>query len=282
MKTNWPDLDIVRNVELSPDGCVATAHTDLSLQAGRHHVTTTSILITADLVLSRLLRAGEPLPDIAELQYRNLSNRQLLLVASADRSQVVRSRAPAIRATYRTEHGRTLYLEGSVREETVERRCAASGLSDELLARIHLEHSRADLHTARLEPLGAAWASCGEPVLQRHAVVEFVLEGTRRLIRERFGDLAGDGLVVAGWQAFAFPRWQAFAGGCELAYRLRGGVLSSGTRLVHCDFSFSPDAHVTKLTIARVPGARLSALKPASGGEIDAVFPSGVLHAAAE
>lgn len=262
MQPAWPATDVIRNIEVARDRAFATARTDLYLQGNRDHIHTTTILIAADRVLSELLHEGERLPDVHELQNRNLSNRNLTLTVADSRSRISQAKSAALRGSFRTNLGRTLYVNAAVTDEVVQRRHAPAGIFGELLGRMHIEASESGVHTTRLDPLGPAWTACPNPTLGRHAIIEFVLEGTRQPIREQFGNLDGYALVVAGWRNFALPRWQDVVGGCVLEYRLSEGRLPSGARLVHCDFAFAPSARAGRLTIASVPASRMSALKP--------------------
>jgi hypothetical protein len=258
----WPATDVVKDLATSSNGSVVTARTDLYLQGKRHHIHTTTILIAADRVLSELLHDGEQLPDIDVLQNRNLSNCNLDLTATDASKRVPRVTSPAVRGVFCTDRGRALFLEGAVSDDPVRRREEPPGIFSELMERMHLEPSRDGIHTTRLDPLGSSYADPRDPILARYALIEFVLEGTRQRIRERFGNIDGYTLVVASWMGLLFPRWEDVAGGSILEYRLSEGQLSSGARLVHCDFSFGTDRERNRLTIACVPAARMAALEP--------------------
>ena len=195
MTAAWPPSDLVQDLRTSPDGSTVTARTELYLAGKRHHVHSATLLIAADRVLSRLLRDGERLPDIDELRYRNLSNRNLILTASDSSSRIPRVASPAIRGSFRTDRGRRLFIEGAVSDDLVRRHQEPPGIFMELMGRMHLEECRGGTHRTRRDPLGPTWADCPDPVLARHAIVEFVLEGTRQPIRERFGNIDGYALV---------------------------------------------------------------------------------------
>lgn len=261
MNRIWPCTDVLRDVRVAADGSGASARTDLYLQGSRHHVHTTTILLALDGLLAALLLPGERLPDIRELQLRNLSNRNLLLTVATAPERVARGIAPALRGTLTSDRGRSFHVEAAVDGERVRSRQAAPGIFRELMARIRLDAADGDVHCTTLDPLPPARASCRDPLATRYAIVEFVLEGTRQRILERFGDVEGCALVVAGWKDVTWPEWSDVATGCELAYRLSDGALSNGLRLVHCDYAFPRHQGAGRLTIARIPAARMDALR---------------------
>jgi hypothetical protein len=257
----WPATDVLRELEIAADGSVATARTELYLQGIRDHLYTSTMIIAADLLASSLLDDAEDIVRQEEVQFRNLSNHNLVLTAAFSQSHTPNCRAPAIRGRYRSSRNRIVWIEGTLSDERIGRRDESPGIVVELLARMRLEQGPADAHRTRLAPLADIYRGCARPLLIRYAILEFVLEATRQLIRERFGDLDGSRLVVAGLRDLVFPPWTEIARGCVLEYRLSEDQLSSGTRLVHCDLSFSPRSDVGRLTIARVPGSRMQALE---------------------
>lgn len=257
----WPRTDVLRDLRVAADRSAATARTDLFLQDGRHHVHTTTILIALDRLVSTLLAPGERLPDVRELQFRRLSNRNLTLAVATSGDRLSPAAAPAVRGTLLTNRGRALFVEGAEHEDRVRVRQTAPGIFREVMERMHLDAADGALHRTTLDALPGARARCRDRISTRYAIVEFVLEATRQRILERFGDLAGAVLVVAGWTDVAWPRWPDVAHGCVLAYRLGDGALSSGVRLVHCDFAFPRQAGAGRLTIARIPAARMDALR---------------------
>jgi hypothetical protein len=261
MNPVWPSIEVIKDFQVAPDGSVATAHTELYLQGRREHLYTSTMLIAVDLLLTKFLNEGEQLASLAGVQLRNLSNHNLVLTTAVTRSKIPGVQSPAVRGWYRTSQDRILWFEGTLADERISRREESPGVIAEMMQRMHLEKSRTEGHRTRLETLAEIYRDCSQPLLIRCAILDFVLEATRQLIRERFGDLGGDRLVVAGLRDFVFPPWQEVAHGCLLEYRLSDGRLSSGTQLVHCDFSFSPNRGVGRLTIARVPGAKMRALR---------------------
>jgi hypothetical protein len=263
MNPIWPATDVIRECQVAPDASVATAHTELYLQGSREHLYTSTMLIAADLLLAKLLEEGERLASLEEVQFRNLSNHNLILTVAVTRSKIPGVQSPAVRGRYRTTRDRILWIEGTLCDERICRHDESPGIVVELLERMHLEEGPAETHRTRLEPLAEIYRDCTQPLLIRCAIVDFALEATRQPIRERFGDLEGDRLVVAGLGNLVFPPWREVARGCLLEYRLSDGQLSSGTQLVHCDFSFSANRGVGRLTIARVPGSKMNALQSA-------------------
>jgi hypothetical protein len=261
MRRIWPRTDVLRDLQVAADGSCATARTDLYLQGGRHHIHTTTILIAIDGLVSTLLEPGEGLPDIGELQFRHLSNRNLTLSVATAAEHLSPVSAPAIRGTLSTNRGRTLFVEGAVGDQRVHARTPAPGIFGEVMERMRLDVADGDVHRTTLDALPRSRANCRDPIATRYAIVEFVLEATRQRILERFGDIAGAVLVVAGWKDVAWPRWADVVHGCELAYRLDGDALSNGVRLVHCDFAFPRPPRGGRLTIARIPAARMDALR---------------------
>jgi hypothetical protein len=259
MDTAWPATDVIKDLHTAPDGSFGRAATDLYLQGDREHLYTSTILIAADLLLAELLEEGERLATLEEAQFRNLSNHNLVLTAAISRSDIPHVSSPAIRGRYRTSRDRILWIEGVLSDERIRRRHGSPGIVAELMERMRLEELQAPTLRTRLEPLTKVYRDCPRPLLTRYAMLEFVLEGTRQPIRERFGDLDGYRLVVAGLTNFSFPAWREVAQGCVLEYRLSEGRLSSGTKLVHCDFSFRPGGAVGRLTIARAPASRMIA-----------------------
>lgn len=272
MSRTWPHTDVIRDVEVAPDGRSATARTALYLQGGRHHIHTTTILVALDQLMSTLLAPGERLPDIRELQHRNVANRNLVLTIASSAERIPRASRPALRGTLCTRDGRTFFVEGGVAEDPVVSRREPPGIFCELMTGMHLEPGNGDVHGTTLNPLPDVYARDTDPVRTRYAIVEFVLEGTRQRILERFGDVAGAALVVSGWNDVVWPRWTDVARGGVLAYRLSDGVLSSGVRLVHCDFSFPSHEGSGRVTIARIPAATMAALR-------DAAPPAAHVHA---
>jgi hypothetical protein len=261
MSRVWPCTDVIKDVHIAPDGSCGTARTDLYLQGGRHHVHTTTILIAVDRLMSKLLKPGERLPDIQQLQHRNVSNRNLILTIAAAGGRISGVGAPAVRANLCTSHGRTFFVEGAVCDDRVQRRRRPPSIFQEVMNGMHLEEARGGVHRTTLDALGRSRASCRDPILTRYAIVEFVLEGTRQRILERFGDIEGHALVVSGWNDFVWPSWADVAMGCVLEYRLSEGALSSGVRLVHCDFAFPPHQGSGRVTVARIPAAKMTALQ---------------------
>jgi hypothetical protein len=248
----WPRTDVLGEVTASADGVVVSADTAMFLLGTRTHVHSTTIQLAVDRLLSRLLRHGEDLAGIEEMEYRNLSGSDVRLTASASPARVPRVRAPAVRGALRTDRGRALFVEGAVLDRPVSGRAPESAVRDEILRRIGAEDRGGGGHATRVAPLGPAFRRCTSPLLARHATMEVVLEGTRTAIRARLGSPDGQGLVVAGWKGFAFPRWRDVARGSVLSYTLSDAALSSGTRLVHCDFAF-PCGSGGRLTVARLP-----------------------------
>lgn len=261
MSRIWPCTDLIRDVQVAPDGSCATARTDLYLQGSRHHIHTTTIMLAVDCLMSMLLQPGERLPDIRELQFRHLSNRNLILTIAVSAERLPRIGAPAVRAALCTHRGRTFFVEGAVGDERVQSRRTAPDIFREVMAGMRLDAADGDVHRTTLGALGRSRAGCRDPIRTRYAIVEFVLEGTRQRILERFGDVEGAALVVAGWNDVVWPSWTDVAAGCVLAYRLSDGALSSGVRLVHCDFAFQLSQGSGRLTIARIPGAKMAALR---------------------
>jgi hypothetical protein len=257
----WPDTDVLRDLQVAPDRSRASARTDLYLQGSRHHIHTTTILIAIDRLVSTLLQPGERLPDIRELQLRRVSNRNLTLRVATAPTPLAEVGAPAVRAVLLSNRGRTFVVEGTVGDERVLARQAAPVIFQEIMDGMHLEAADGDVHRTTLDALPRARAGCRDPILIRYAIVEFVLEATRQRILERFGDVEGAALVVAGWKDVMWPRWTDVAPGCALAYRLDDGALSNGVRLVHCDFAFPARHRKGRLTIARIPGATMEALR---------------------
>jgi hypothetical protein len=278
MSRVWPCTDVIKDIHIAPNGSCATARTDFYLQGGRHHVHTTTILIAVDRLMSKLLEPGERLPDIQQVQYRNLSNRNLILTIAASGGRISRVGAPVMRANLCTSHGRTFFVEAVLCDDTVQRRRQPPSIFREVMNGMHLEEARGGVHRTTLDALGRARASCRDPILTRYAIVEFVLEGTRQRILEQFGDIEGYALVVSGWNDFVWPSWTDVATGCVLEYRLSEGALSSGTPLVHCDFVFPPHQGSGRLTIARIPAAKMAALQPSRP---DAGRPGGAHRAGA-
>jgi hypothetical protein len=261
MSRVWPCTDVLRDVHIAPDRSGATACTDLFLQGDRHHVHSTTILIAMDRLLSTLLEPGERLPDIQQLQYRSVSNRNLMLTIAAAGGRIAPVGAPAVRGNLCTNHGRTFVVEAAACDDRVQRRHQPPGIFREVMHGMHLEAESDGAHRTALEALGRMRASCRDPILTRYATVEFVLEGTRQRILERFDDIEGCALVVSGWNDFVWPSWTDVAMGCALEYRLSDGALSSGAPLVHCDFAFPPHQGSGRITIARIAAARMAALQ---------------------
>jgi hypothetical protein len=257
----WPCIDLLTDVRIAPDGTSASARTDFFLQGDRPHVHSSTILIAVDRLVSTLLEPGEGLPDIQQLQYRNVSNRNLVLSIAAAGGRPSAAGAPAVRARLCTSRGRQFLVDGTVGDDRVRRRRQPPGIFRDLLNGMHLDEARGDAHRTTFDALGRSRARCRDPILTRYATVELVLEGTRQRILERFGDIAGYALVVSGWDDVVWPGWADVAAGCVLEYRLSAGSLSSGVPLVHCDFAFPPHRGSGRLTIARIPAARMAALQ---------------------
>jgi len=167
MNPIWPATDVIKDFRTAPDGSVGTAHAELYLQGNREHLYTSTMLIAADLLLTKLLDEGEQLASLEEVQFRNLSNHNLILTAAVSRSKIPGVQSPAIHGRYRTTRDRILWIEGTLSDERICRRDESPGIVVELLERMHLEENRAETHRTRLEPLAEIYQDCSRPLLIR-------------------------------------------------------------------------------------------------------------------
>jgi hypothetical protein len=252
----WPATDILRDVQVAPDGGEACARTDLALQGDRRYLHTTTCLIAADLLVTELLADGEEITCLEALEMRRLCTDNLVLTASFARP-IEPSRTPVMCGRYRIGRDRIVWFEGTADDTPVRRREEPSGVTLELLRRMRVEGDSGSSHCTELRPLDGIYASCPHPTLARFAHLELVLEATRQRIRERLAR-PGCCLLVAEVSHLTYPPWSRVARGCRVSYRLEEGRLSSGTELLHCHAALVPDLGTARVTIASVPESRMA------------------------